>query len=123
VNKTDQTKQINKSQESHMKIVGVAACITGVAHTYMAQEAIEQECKKRGFDVKVETQGGMGIENELTEDDIAEADVVIMAVAIGIEGVERFEDKEDEGRVISLNPAEVVRDPVAIIDRAVKLVS
>ena len=44
-----------------MKIVGVAACITGVAHTYMAQEAIEQECKKRGYDVKVETQGGMGI--------------------------------------------------------------
>lgn len=76
-----------------MKIVGVAACITGVAHTYMAQEAIEQECKKRGYDVKVETQGGMGIENELSEDEIAEADVVILAIAIGIEGVERFEEK------------------------------
>ena len=86
-----------------MKIVGVAACITGVAHTYMAQEAIEQECKKRGYDVKVETQGGMGIENELTEDEIAEADVVILAIAIGIEGVERFEEKEDAGLVISLN--------------------
>ncbi len=53
-----------------MKIVGVSACITGVAHTYMAQEAIEQECKKRGFEVKVETQGGLGIENELTEDEV-----------------------------------------------------
>ena len=102
-----------------MKIVGVAACITGVAHTYMA----EQECKKRGYDVKVETQGGMGIENELSEDEIAEADVVILAIAIGIEGVERFENKEDAGLVISLNPAEVVRDPAAIIDRAEKLAS
>jgi PTS system fructose-specific IIB component len=114
--------QPNKNQESLMKIVGVAACITGVAHTYMAQEAIEQECKKRGYDVKVETQGGMGIENELSEDEIAEADVVILAIAIGIEGVERFEEKEDAGLVISLNPAEVVRDPAAIIDKAEKLV-
>ncbi|MBP2200387.1 MULTISPECIES: PTS fructose transporter subunit IIB [Pantoea] len=104
-----------------MKIVGVAACITGIAHTYMAQEAIEQECKKRGYDVKVETQGGMGIENELSEEDIAEADVVIMAVAIGIEGVERFEEKEDAGRIISLNPAEVIRNPAAIINKAEQL--
>ena len=59
-----------------MKIVAVAACTTGIAHTYMAQEAIEQECKKRGYDYKVETQGGMGIENELEEDDIASADAV-----------------------------------------------
>lgn len=78
--------------------------------------------QKRGYDVKVETQGGMGIENELSEDEIAEADVVILAIAIGIEGVERFEEKEDAGLVISLNPAEVVRDPAAIIDRAEKLV-
>jgi len=105
-----------------MKIVGVAACITGVAHTYMAQEAIEQECQKRGYGVKVETQGGMGIENELSEDEIAEADVVIMAVAIGIEGEERFEEKEEAGRIIVLNPSEVIRDPAAIIDRAEQLV-
>ena len=77
-----------------MKTVGVAACITGVAHTYMAQEAIEQECKKRGYDCKVETQGGMGIENELEQDEVDAADVVILAVAIGIEGEDRFEEKQ-----------------------------
>ena len=71
-----------------MKIVGVAACITGVAHTYMAQEAIEQECKKRGYDVKVETQGGMGIENELSEDEIAEAD----GHPIKIQGIGRIKN-------------------------------
>ena len=51
-----------------MKVVGVTACPTGIAHTYMAQEAIEKECRKRGFEVKVETQGGMGIEQELEQE-------------------------------------------------------
>ena len=46
-----------------MKIVGISACTAGIAHTYMAQEALEQECKKRGIDCKIETQGGMGIDN------------------------------------------------------------
>ena len=48
-----------------MKILGITACTAGVAHTYMAQDAIIQEAKRRGFDVKVETQGMMGIENEI----------------------------------------------------------
>ena len=104
-----------------MKIVGVAACIRGVAHTYMAQEAIEQECKKRGYECKVETQGGMGIDNELEQDEIDAADVVILAVAIGIEGEDRFEEKQDAGRVLTLNPAEVIRDPAGVVDRAVAL--
>ena len=68
-----------------MKIVAVSACTAGIAHTYMAQEALEQECEKRGIGIKVETQGGMGIDNELEQDEIDEADVVIFAVAVGIE--------------------------------------
>lgn len=105
-----------------MKIVGVAACITGIAHTYMAQEALEKECKKRGFDCKVETQGGMGIENELEQDEIDDADVVVMAVAIGIEGEDRFEEKDEVGRVLTLNPADLIRDPAATVDKAIALV-
>lgn len=105
-----------------MKIVGVAACITGIAHTYMAQEALEKECKKRGFDCKVETQGGMGIENELEQDEIDDADVVVMAVAIGIEGEDRFEEKDEAGRVLTLNPADLIRDPAATVDKAIELV-
>ena len=76
----------------------------------MAQEAIEQECKKRGYACKVETQGGMGIENELDEDEIAEADAVILAIAIGIEGEERFEEKEEAGKIIKIDPSVVIRD-------------
>lgn len=105
-----------------MKIVGVAACITGVAHTYMAQEAIEQECRKRGFECKVETQGGMGIDNELEEDEVNEADGVLLAVAIGIEGEERFEEKQEAGKVLTMNPSEVIKDPAAAIDKLLAMI-
>ena len=60
-----------------MKIVAVTACSTGIAHTYMAQEALELECEKRGYEIRVETQGGLGIENKLSQKEIDTADVVI----------------------------------------------
>lgn len=101
-----------------MKIVAVCACTAGIAHTYMAQEAIEAECKARGHEVLVETQGGMGIDNELEQDDIDSADVVILAVAIGIEMEERFDDKKDAGKVIENNPTEIIKNIKSIIDQA-----
>lgn len=58
-----------------MKIVGVAACTVGIAHTYMAQKAIQDECAARGIECKVEAQGGLGIENELTQEDVDSADL------------------------------------------------
>lgn len=103
------------------KVVAVTACPTGIAHTYMAQEAIEKECKKRGYDVKVETQGSMGIENELEQEEVNEADVVILAIAIGIDGEERFEEKENSGKVLNVDPGEVIKHPIETIDRAEKL--
>ena len=101
-----------------MKLVAVSACTAGIAHTYMTQEAIEQECKKRGIDCKVETQGGMGINNELEQDEIDAADVVILAIAIGIEGHERFDEKRDEGKVIEVDPTQAIKDIKKLIDRA-----
>ena len=104
-----------------MKIVGVTACTTGIAHTYMAQEALEKECLKRGYELKVETQGGMGIENELSEEEIANADAVILAISIGVEGEERFEEKEDEGKVLTLDPSVVIKNVSDVIDQLEKL--
>lgn len=101
-----------------MKLVAVSACTAGIAHTYMTQEAIEQECKKRGIDCKVETQGGMGINNELEQDEVDAADVVILAIAIGIEGDERFEEKRDAGKVIEVDPTQAIKDIKKLIDRA-----
>lgn len=75
------------------KIVGVTACPTGVAHTYMAAEAILNSAKEKGWDVAVETQGSMGIDNQLAEDAISEADVVILTNDIAIKLEERFKGK------------------------------
>ena len=74
-----------------MKYVAVTACPTGIAHTYMAAENLEKTAKELGHEIKVETQGAMGIENELTADDIKNAEVVIFAVDIAVEMAERFE--------------------------------
>ena len=52
---------------------------------------------------------------------IASADAVILAVAIGIEGEERFEEKEEEGKVITIDPSVVIKNPAEIIDQAEKL--
>ena len=104
-----------------MKVVAVCACTVGIAHTWMAKEAIEKECERRGFEYKVEAQGGYGIENELEEEEIAEADAVLLAIAIDIEGDERFDEKRDEGRVLTLDPSLAIADPAKVIDQVVAL--
>ena len=53
-----------------MKIVAVTACPTGIAHTYLAAESLEKNAKARGIEIKVETQGAIGIENKITLEDI-----------------------------------------------------
>ena len=73
-----------------MKIVAVTACPTGIAHTYMAAEQLEKTAKRLGHSIKVETQGAMGIENELSQADIDAAEVAIFAADIAIEQPERF---------------------------------
>ena len=102
-----------------MKIVAVTACPTGIAHTYMAQEAIEKECRKRGHEV--ETQGSMGIENQLEQEDIDQADVLILAVAIDVEDSERFEEKIEMGKTLNVEPGNMIKYPAKYIDEAEKL--
>ena len=102
-----------------MKIVGVSACPTGGAHTYMAQEALEKEGKKRGHEIKIETQGSIGIENEVTEEEAEEADVVILAVSVFIENEERFEDK----LVLNADVNDAISYPAKVLDAAEKLVN
>lgn len=102
-----------------MKVVGVSACPTGVAHTYMAQEALEKEGKKRGHEIKIETQGSIGIENEVTEEEAEEADVVILAVSVFIENEERFEDK----LVLNADVNDAISYPAKVLDAAEKLVN
>ncbi|WP_246601495.1 PTS fructose transporter subunit IIABC [Enterococcus alishanensis] len=74
-------------------IVGVTACTTGIAHTYMAAEALEEAGKKLGVKVHIEKQGASGIEDRLTKEMIAQADGVIFAVDTNVKEKERFADK------------------------------
>ncbi|MEJ8675193.1 MULTISPECIES: PTS fructose transporter subunit IIB [Chromobacterium] len=93
-----------------MKVVAITACPTGIAHTYMAAEKLESLGRQLGHDIKVETQGAIGIENELSSRDIQAADVVLLAVDIAIEGEERFEDK----RVVRVPIQNVLKDAKAV---------
>jgi len=96
-----------------MRIVAVTACPTGVAHTYMAAEQLEQTARALGHSIKVETQGAMGIENELSQAEIDAADVAILAADIALEQVERF----DRIRKIEVAVHTVLKDPAALFAR------
>lgn len=67
-----------------MKIVAITNCPAGIAHTYMVAEAFEKKAKELGHEIHVETQGASGVENRLTDAQIAEADYVILAVGKGL---------------------------------------
>ncbi len=102
-----------------MKIVGVAACTAGIAHTYMAREKLMKGAKARGHEAKVETQGTIGTEHKLTDQDILEADVVILAVDVKISGEERFKGKP----VIRVGTAVVIKNAIGFIEKVEKAIS
>jgi fructose-specific phosphotransferase system IIB component len=97
-----------------MKIVAVTSCPTGIAHTYMAAEALEKKAKELGHAIKVETQGSMGIENELTSADVAAADCVIFAADIDVEKKERFEGK----KIIEVSVQHAIKHPEKVFAKA-----
>lgn len=96
-----------------MKIVAVTACPTGIAHTYMAAEQLEKTGQSLGHEIKVETQGAMGIENELAQSDIAAADIVIFAVDIEVEQKERF----DGLKIITVSVQDALRNPKKVFEQ------
>lgn len=64
--------------------MAITACPTGVAHTFMAAEALEETGKRLGYQIKVETRGSVGAKNQLTEQEINDADLVIIAADIEV---------------------------------------
>lgn len=73
-----------------LKIVAVTACVSGVAHTYMAAERLQKVGHHEKWQIKIETQGALGIENKITPDDIAGADVVLLVTDIEIDDAGAF---------------------------------
>lgn len=97
-----------------MKIVAVAACTVGIAHTYIAQEKLINAGEKAGHEIAVETQGSIGVESELTAAEIAAADIVILAADVKITGRERFEGK----KIIQVPTSVAVGSPNKLIEKA-----
>lgn len=72
-------------EQGPLRVVAITACPTGVAHTFMAAEAIEAEARKRGWWVKVETRGSVGAGNAITPEEVAAADLVVVAADIEVD--------------------------------------
>ena len=96
-----------------MKFLAVTACPSGVAHTYMSAEAIQQACKKAGIECKVETQGG--IENAITAEDIATADAVILTTDMPIKNAGRF----DNLKKVKITTGQAIKQADAIVAKMV----
>ena len=102
-----------KKNASHM-ILAVTACPTGIAHTYMAAEALETKGKELGYFVKAETNGSGGAKNILTKEEIEQADGIIVAADKNVE-MARFEGK----RVLKVKVQDGVHKPQELIERIV----
>ncbi|MFD1030601.1 PTS fructose transporter subunit IIABC [Metaplanococcus flavidus] len=96
------------------KILAVTACPTGIAHTYMAAEKLNERAKELGISLKVETNGSSGVKNRLTDADIAEADAIIVAADTKVE-MGRFDGKP----VIQTAVGKAIYETDNLLNRAV----
>ncbi|EKO3410988.1 fructose-specific PTS transporter subunit EIIC [Vibrio fluvialis] len=101
------------AEESKGFIIGVTGCPTGVAHTYLAAEALEKGAAAMGYAIKVETNGSIGVKNSPTEDEIQRADAIIVACDKQVD-MNRFAGK----RVVKTNVKAPIRDAQGVINEA-----
>lgn len=94
-----------------MNIVGVTACTAGIAHTYLVKEKLVNAAHELGHQIKIETQGSIGTENELSSEDVSSADVVIISADIEISNRDRFAGK----RIVDVPMKAVMRAPRKLI--------
>lgn len=97
------------------RILAVTACPTGIAHTYMAAEKLNERAKELGIPLKVETNGSSGVKNRLTAEDIEEADAIIVAADTKVE-MARFDGKP----VIQTAVGKAIYETDVLLDRAVR---
>ena len=111
-----ESSAVKKSEKKYQhKVVAVTACPTGIAHTYMAAEALEQKAAEMGVQIKVETNGSGGAKNVLTPQEIQEADGVIIAADKNVEMV-RFDGK----LVLKTTVSKGINEPEELIQEVIK---
>jgi PTS system fructose-specific IIC component len=99
-------------EQRKLKLLAVTACPTGIAHTYMAAEKLAQAAESLGIDMKVETQGSIGAENVLTDNDVRDADGIIIAADKDVDR-SRFAGK----RILSVGVSEGISHPERLIEQ------
>jgi PTS system fructose-specific IIC component len=110
---TTNNKQLITMKTSE-KIVAVTACPTGIAHTIMAAEALKKTAEVMGYDINVETQGSEGVRSPLSQEDIADADLVIIGADIHVDA-SRFAGKP----VYATSTSRTIRSTKAVIEEAI----
>ena len=108
-------KAAEDNNSDRIKVLAVTACPTGIAHTYMAAEALEKAGKKLGITIKVETNGSGGAKNVLTAEEIANCDGIIVAADKSVE-MARFDGK----KVIATKVSDGIKIPEELIERIEK---
>lgn len=110
----EEVKPAEKEAPKGYRILGVTACPTGIAHTYMAAEALEKKAKEMGYSIKVETDGSGGAKNVLTKKEIEECDGIIVAADKNVE-MARFDGK----KVLKASVSSGINKPGELIQRVV----
>ncbi|WP_064092770.1 PTS fructose transporter subunit IIABC [Rossellomorea aquimaris] len=113
--KEDEEPTVDSEESSNRKILAVTACPTGIAHTYMAADALKGKAKELGIAFKVETNGSGGAKNVLTTEEIENAVAIIVAADTKVD-MNRFKGKP----VIEVPVAEAIRRPEELLNRAIK---
>ena len=111
----ERLSDINKADDSQVKILAVTSCPTGIAHTYMAAEGLEKAAKTKNCYINVETRGSGGAKNVLTDKDIEEADFIIVAADAKVP-MERFDGK----KLIERQVSDGINKADELIDLAIK---
>lgn len=110
----EETEEETKSTDGSYRVLAVTACPTGIAHTYMAAEALENKGKEMGVSIKVETNGSGGAKNILTKEEIENAECIIIAADKNVE-MARFDGK----KVIKTKVSDGIHKAEELINRAV----
>lgn len=108
-------KEENKENKENYELLGITACPTGIAHTYMAAESLEQMGKELGVPIKIETQGQSGVKNKLTTEEIQKAKAIIIAADVNVD-LSRFDGK----RVLRTRVSDGIHKPKELIEKALQ---
>ena len=103
----------NENQNNGYELLGITGCPTGIAHTYMAAEGLENAGKEIGHLIKVETQGQSGAQNVLTDEEIKRAKAIIIAADVNVD-LSRFDGK----KVLRTGVTDGIRRPKELIEKA-----